>query len=370
MKRFLTVLIIILLIPTVCFGADDTYNEYITSFDLSFIDELSNDVKKLLEELDLTGFDYEAISDLNFNDIVNIIKNMFLDRIKNPLKSCVIVLAFVLLSALFKGFDVNDSSSLDEIYSTISAIVIGIVLLTKISSTIEISVLSLSVASNFIYAFIPAFCCIIAVGGGVSTSFSTNTTLLILSQALSFISSKLFMPIINSFLAISICSGLKSDLNLGSFLSTLKRSITTAVSFVSAMFVSILSIKTSVTARSDILGIRSIRFVINTVVPVIGGSISEGLLSIHSYSSLIKSSVGIVGIIAVSFVFLPAIIEVVCWRMTLSICSIASDIFCDKSVSMLINAFKDTLLLINVVLILSMVTTIISIGILIASRTV
>ena len=370
MKRFLIALFCFLIIPTVIFAQDNQYNEYLDSFDLSFVDELSDDVKSLLDELGVDNFDYEAIENLSFEQIFIIIAEIAREKFKNPLKSCTTVLVFVLLSALFKGLKVDEGNSLDDVYSTVSSLVIATVLILKAGSMIQLATTSLAVAADFIYAFLPAFCAIIAVGGGVATSFSTNTTLLLLAQGLSFVSSNLFMPVINSFLAIGICSGIRAELNLGSFLSTLKRIITTGISVLSAMFVSILSVKTSVTIRSDILGLRSIRFLINSVVPVIGGSISEGLLSIQSYSSLIKSIVGIVGIIAVALVFIPSIIEVAVWRITLSVCSIASDLFCDNSVSLIINSFRDTLLLINVVLILSMVTTIISIGILIASRTV
>ena len=128
-----------------------------------------------------------------------------------------------------------------------------------------------------------------------------------------------------------------------------------------------LSVKTTVAAKADMLGIRSIRFAVNSVVPVIGSSISEGLLSIQAYSSLIKSSVGIVGIVAVVLVFLPAIIETAVWRISLSFCSVLSDVFGDKSVSSVLNAFREALLLANVIIILSMVTTVISIGILVAA---
>ena len=128
-----------------------------------------------------------------------------------------------------------------------------------------------------------------------------------------------------------------------------------------------LSVKTAVAAKADMLGIRSIRFAVNSVVPVIGSSISEGLLSIQAYSSLIKSSVGIVGIVAVVLVFLPAIIETAVWRISLSFCSVLSDVFGDKSVSSVLNAFREALLLANVIVILSMVTTVISIGILVAA---
>ena len=134
------------------------------------------------------------------------------------------------------------------------------------------------------------------------------------------------------------------------------------------VFVAVLSIKTAVSARADAIGLRSIRFAINSVVPVIGGAIAEGLLSIQSYSSLIRSSVGVVGIIAVALVFLPAIIQVALWRFFLSVSGIVSDVFGDSSVTMILKAFCDAMLIMNVILILSMVTTIISIGILVAAK--
>ena len=127
---------------------------------------------------------------------------------------------------------------------------------------------------------------------------------------------------------------------------------------------SYLSLKTAVASRADALGLRSVRFAINSVVPIIGSSISEGLLSIQSYSSLIKTSVGIVGIIAISAIFLPAIINITLWRLSISAANICSKVFFDSE------AFSSVLLIINVLLILSMVTTIISLGILVASKTV
>lgn len=372
MKRFLIVLSVLLLIPSVVFGDEiDDYNKYLSQYDLSFFDDLSSDVNDILKELNIDDFDFRNVTDLSISKIFEIIIKIVNQRLKYPLKSTIKVLIFIFLSAMFQSFNVNDDGGgLKSTYSVISSLVIVSILLIEISKTITLCSNSLTICANFIFAFVPVFCAIIAVSGGISTSFSTNTLLLVLAQGLNFISSNIFMPIINSFLAIGVCSGIREELNLSGLLSSLKRMITTIISFVSAGFVSIVSIKTAVSSKSDILGIRSVRFLINSVVPIIGGTISEGLLSIQSYSSLIKSSVGIVGIIAIAFVFLPSIIEVLCWRFMLSVCSIISDAFCDKTVSLVINAFKNTLLLINVILILSMMTTVISIGILIAARTV
>lgn len=368
---FLCALLLFLLIPISSYSMDyseEEYNKTLSSYDLSsFEKELDADTYKMLDELGVLDFSYESITGLSFNDIVGLLKSLFQKKAELPIKSSVTVLIFILLSAFLQSLKAESDDSVNMIYSTATALLVATVVLVKLTSTVSLASMAISVASNFVYAFIPVFCSIVVASGGITTGFSTNTTLLILAQGLSFISSNAFMPIVNCYLALGVTSSLRYELNLDKLLSSLKKIITTCISFVSGVFVSVLSVKTAVAGRADMLGLRSIRFAINSVVPVIGSSISEGLLSIQAYSSLIKSSVGIVGVMAVVLVFLPSIIEVVLWRISLTLCVIVSDIFGDKSVSAVLNAFLNTLLLINVILILSMVTTVISFGILIAA---
>lgn len=368
---FLCALLLFLLIPVSSYSMDyskEEYNKTLSSYDLSsFEKELDNDTYKMLDELGVLDFSYESITELSFNDIADLLKSVFQKKAELPIKSSVTVLVFILLSALLQSLKAESDDSVNMIYSTASALLIATVVFVKLTSTVSFASMAISVASNFVYAFIPVFCSIVVASGGITTGFSTNTTLLILAQGLSFISSNVFMPIVNCYLALGVTSSLRYELNLDKLLSSLKKIITTCISFVSGVFVSVLSVKTAVAGRADMLGLRSIRFAINSVVPVIGSSISEGLLSIQAYSSLIKSSVGIVGVMAVALVFLPSVIEVVLWRISLTLCVIVSDVFGDKSVSAVLNAFLNTLLLINVILILSMVTTVISFGILIAA---
>ncbi len=373
MKRFLIVFVMIILLPVTAF-ADNTdskkeYDEYLSQYDLSVFEEyLDSDTYSILKELGIEDFDYDDISGLSIESVRKIAKKMLQGKIESPISGALAVIVLVLLSAFFQGIKLNDEG-LNNVYSVASAIIISIVLVMKIGTTISISATTLKVAADFIYAFVPVFCAIVATGGGLTTTLSTNTTLLMLAQGISFLSSNVVMPVINCFLALGICSGLSKEVQLDNLVRSVKNVITKGISIVCSAFVSVLSLKTTIASRTDILGLRSIRFVINSVVPVIGASISEGLLSIQSYSSLIKSSVGIVGIVAIALTFLPAIIEVMLWRISLSICIIVSDLFGDSPVSKVTGAFKDTLLLLNVVLILSMVTSIISFGILIATRT-
>lgn len=374
-KKILIVifLIALILIPVCAFAQEEyneeEYNQTLEQFDLSFLEELDEDTYKVLDELGLTDFDYNKIIDFSFSDIADYLKEMIADGVKKPLYSCGIILLIIILSSFFQGFreSVNDSEMI-SLLSTVSALVIAVLLVSQLKYSISSACAAISVCADFIFAFVPAFCIIVATSGNTVTAFSTNTLLLSLAQALNFISENIFLPLSNCFLAIGICSGIRSELNLQQLIFNLKKYLTTAISVCATAFVSILSIKTAVSARADAIGLRSMRFAINSVVPVIGGAISEGLLSIQAYSSLIKSSVGIVGIIAVLTVFVPPVLNVSFWRLFLSLCRTVSDIFNDRSVSSILKAFEDSLLIMNVILILSMVTTIISIGILIAAR--
>ena len=371
---FLIIVVLFMSTSVICFAQDEIneegYNEVLQEFDLSaFEEELDEDSYNLLSELGLEDFDYNTIINFSISDFLSQIKGMINDSAKTPLESCAIILVIILLSSLFQSFKqtVGDTQMTSAV-STVSAVIVAIILITKMKLTISSACTAISVCSDFVFAFIPAFCIIVATSGNTVAAFSTNTLLLSLAQALNFISNSVFLPLSNCFLAIGICSGIRDELNLRSFISNMKKYLITGISVCATVFVSVLSIKTAVASSADAIGLRSVRFAINSVVPVIGGAISEGLLSIQAYSSLIKSSVGIVGIIAVALVFFSSILNVSFWRLFLSLCGVISDIFSDRSVSSVLKAFTDALMIMNVILILSMVTTIISIGILIAAK--
>ena len=374
MKRMLIALSILLMIPSVCFGAQtdeytDEYKDYLYAFDLSSFELLDDDTIDFLDSLGILDFDYDSLTDISIKSIFEHIWNVIIQKSDGPIKSGMTVIVFILLASFFRTFNTEiNKSDISSTFSTVSTLIISIFLTYNLTDCIGLCCSTIKLCSNFSFAFFPAFCIIVSTSGSAMTSFSVNTTLLILSQALNYISELIFIPITNCFLALGICSGIRQELNLSGTISMLKRVITTGISTVSAIFVSILSVKTAVASKADALGLRSIRFAINSVVPVIGSSISEGLLSIQSYSSLIKTSVGVVGIIAVVSIFLPSLIEVNLWRFVLSLASSCGEIFGDTSSVKAVQTFKDALLIIDVLLILTMVTTIISIGILIAAK--
>ena len=72
MKRFLIALILIMVIPSLCFAAEDeNYNEYLNAFDLSAFEELDDDTYSFLEDLGIADFNYDKLTHLSLKDIFN-----------------------------------------------------------------------------------------------------------------------------------------------------------------------------------------------------------------------------------------------------------------------------------------------------------
>lgn len=372
MKRCIILSVIFISIIVIPINAyADEYDENLSAFDLSSFELLDSDTKKFLEENKLDGFRYEDIYNLSISDTISYIKSGLLKSVKTPLEAGAVLIVFIILSSLFKSMNSDlRENDLSVFYTSVASLITAVFLASKITDCINVSQSTIKLCSDFSYGFFPVFCLIVATSGGVMTSFAVNTLLLTLSQFMNFISEVIFVPGVNCLLALGICSGVNSEVHLSSLTSTVKKVLTTLISSLSALFVSILSIKTSVASKADALGLRSMRFAINTVVPVVGPSISEGLISIQSYSSLVKTGVGIVGIISIFSLFVPALSSVISWRFILLLCNMTAEIFDDGNSSLIINAFRDVMLLIEVLLILSMLTTVISLGILVAARTV
>ena len=369
-------LFLALSVPVRAMGAEtqqieqDTYSKYLDQYDVdSIYDSVPQDALDLLDELGMQDFDFENILDLTPQKLWHVLQSVAEGRFEGPLTACAGMILLTLFSAFLQSLKTTvKSDMLSNVFSVACSVIIAVILSVEISDAISLASSTIKMCADFIYGFVPVFGILVAVSGGITASFSTNALLLGLAQFLNFLSGNLFVPVISCYLALGLSNGIRPELHLTAIASAVKKYISAAVSLAATGFVSILSIKTAVASRADALGLRSARFAINSVVPVIGSAISEGLLSIQSYSSLIKSTVGIVGIVVIVLIFLPALLEILIWKFFLSVSSIASEMFEDRSVLAVLQAFQGALLLMLIVLILSLVTTVISFGILIAVK--
>ena len=79
----------------------------------------------------------------------------------------------------------------------------------------------------------------------------------------------------------------------------------------------------AVGSASDKLTLKTAKLFTSSVVPVVGGAISEALSAVAASFSLLKTSVGLMGVVGIAAIFLPIIIEISVFKF----CSLAVEIF-------------------------------------------
>ena len=92
-------LIIILLTPFTAFAQDSEYEGYLESFDLSAFESLDDETREFLDDLGITDFDYEKISQISVSDIFKYIFEVLTNKTQGPIKAGLTVICFVIVSA-------------------------------------------------------------------------------------------------------------------------------------------------------------------------------------------------------------------------------------------------------------------------------
>lgn len=317
-------------------------------------DALPDETRKLMEDF---GFDSaESLSPEAFTP-QNIFAHIFSflkDGAKTPAKTGITALLLIILFGAFSGFKREG-----EVYDTAELVLTASVSLSVLAPLITVigSVSSaLKAASVFLFSFIPVFAVIITATGAVSTGAVASATLMFAAQCVSAFATFGVIPLSSSFLSLSLCSSV-STLNVaGDIGQTVKKAAMWTLALVLTIFSGVLALQTTLSGAGDTLAIRTGKFVIGTLVPVVGGALSEAFSTLCGSAELLKGSVAVYGIAAVCLCLLPVIVELLLYRFWLFVCSFAAGIFSQSKTKTVLSAADSVLSILISVLLFTTVT--------------
>ena len=104
------------------------------------------------------------------------------------------------------------------------------------------------------------------------------------------------------------------------------------------LFVGLLSLQGIVGGAADSLSGRAIRFSLSSMVPVVGGALSEAFTAVKGCLTLLKTTLGGFGILATALIVLPPLIQCALWSLCLSVCGAAADLFELEPISALLRS--------------------------------
>ncbi len=327
----------VLLSVTVLAEEEDFYAEQYKISGAEEIEEnLPDGAQEYFEKNGIDPSDSEWVNRLSAENVFEHIWGFIVSGAKTPLKAGAGIIGIILISAALGAAEQKSSAVSAAMYA--SAVAAAAVIAAPVFSVISASVDALQGLSVFMLAFVPIFAVIVASSGAAVTSASMSALLLTATQAVSYISNFAVLPLMGGYLALSISTSVSPLIKKSGITDTVKKLAFWIMSFISTVFIGILSIQTAVNASADSLTVKTAKFIIGSSVPVAGGALSEALNTVTASMGLLKSSVGIYGVVACCAALLPLVLELIIWRAVLIITSGVSELFSLPEISGILKA--------------------------------
>lgn len=322
------IIITVLLLLAFAFpvSAETTYQE---QFDASgardIYDFVPNDTIIIIDRMGIDVSDADWVNNLEPKNIFKEVIGFFSSGMKAPLSCAAAMTGLIILISAVNTFE--DFKPYSGISSVVFAICFSLGILVPLFSLIESCSSAVKGISTLMSGFIPVYAGILTVSGEGLTASGMSFLLLFAASAISSVSSFVIVPLMSCYLGIGVvgsASELTSTARLG---EAIKKAAIWILSFALTLFLGLLTIQTSVNAAADNLGVRAARFMIGSFVPVAGGALSESLTTLLGSLKLLKSSVGMFGVLAIAVSVIPVIAELLCWRLVLFLLDAAAELF-------------------------------------------
>lgn len=350
MKKVLFFILLTLIFALPVSAADNTYsNTYETVGGDNLLQSLDQSVQDFFDQNGIDPSDYNWVNRLTDKNVLSHIFEFLTGGIKTPLKMGITVIGVILITAALTAF--GEQRSLTAIYAatlSIAAIISG-----DIWQCVSSSVGAVKGTSSFMLSFVPVFASTVALSGKTVTAASMSTLLLAAAEAVSFVSSFTILPLMGGYLALSISTGVSPMLENNGIVESVKKVSMWILSLISTLFVGILSIQTAVNSAADSVTLRTAKFILGTSVPVAGSVLSEAVTTVSASIGLLRSSIGVYGVIALLAVLLPSLIEIIIWRCVLFVCCALSELFSLFKITAILKAVDSMLsVLLGIVLLI------------------
>lgn len=297
---------------------------------------LDSETFDAFEYFEIDSFDPQSIYNFSFSSLIEYFSDDLSVKLNDVLKNFLLLCAVLIIVSIISNIS-NDKNDMFELIGVCAIVIVSITSLSNVINSI-ISVLNLCI--KFMLSFIPIYASIIAFAASPSGALTYNTVTLAAAEGISIVSENYASNIIGAFYCLSISFSLGDTVNCNRFILAFNKATTIIFSFVSSLFASLLSIKGVLSVSVDTVASKGVKFLLGTLIPVVGSSISEAYSSLLGSINIIKSSAAAIGIIAVIVITFPALCEGFFCYISFSVLSLFCEMSSNLKASAIFKAFS------------------------------
>ncbi|MGI5957955.1 MAG: stage III sporulation protein AE [Massiliimalia sp.] len=271
---------------------------------------LPQDAQNILEKSGLEDMDTDEILQIDPKGFLSGVWNSIWDSLTAPLKMFGVLTGVVLLAALMKNLSQGlGDKSVSGIYQLISVLCVSGMIVTPLLEAIRQTTARIEQVNDFLLGFIPVYTGIISVSGKPLSAFTYHSLLLGAVEIMGTGVQTILVPLIGVYLAVCLTGAVSGGMPMGGVAKTVKTAATWILGLLMTLFVGLLTIKGILAGAADSVTLRAGKYLAGAFIPLIGNAVGDALTVVQGSVGVIRSTIGVVGILGVTACFLPSILQ-------------------------------------------------------------
>ena len=218
------------------------------------------------------------------------------------------------------------SGSAKQAAATAGVLTEASLLLSGTESLIRLGSDTIRQLSEYGKLLLPVMTAALAAEGGTAASAALYTGTAAFDLILSALISRLLVPGVYVFLALSVSAAAAGSDLLKKFRDLIRQATGWTLKTLLSVYTAYMSLSGVITGTTDAVALKAAKMTISTFVPVVGGILSDASEAVLVSASLVKNAAGVYGILALLAVFLAPFLTIavhyLLMKLTAALCSL------------------------------------------------
>ena len=305
---------------------------------------------------------------LNPIELINTFFESFFYEIKNTKSLLITILAVCALAAVLKilasSFETSKTAETAGIACFLLISLCAVKIFAEVSGLASAAIREIC---DFITKFEPVLMMSLISCGAVTQAAAFQPLLAAGVYITGILFDKCIMPLCYFSALLGICSNVGGRIELGNMtklISSLSKWLLTSIL---TMFTAILSLYGFSTKAFNSVATKGLKLAVGSIVPVVGGILSDTLESVLTGANLIKSAVGTAGVIAILSVIFAPCLKILIMMLLLKAVAAIIEPFSEKRTTEMLICVSDSVKMMFAAVASSSLLFIISIAIILLS---
>lgn len=358
MKKIILILIFIAFLNFDCTAQEYEYefnsnsSDYDSVYDASgfaeYKEKVPDSITEFLEDIGIDVSDVTSFNKLFSKEGASALFSYLFSNITAPISGIAVIISAIIVCSLCESISISSESG--ALVRLLASLCVCSAIVLPVANLIFVCCNELCSISDLMLVFVPVFAAVLIATLKTQSASAFQGAMFISSQIISYFCGYIIPPFCSSYLALATAISVSNQVRLAAFCEQIKKCAIWIINAAMTLFCAIVSVQNLIASQSDTVASKTVKYVVGTSIPIVGGALSDLMNSTGSCISIIKTSFGIYAIIAVIIILLPNLISVLLYKFTLSMCGNVCALFSQNDILRLLSSVNSALSIILAIL--------------------